>query len=146
MGTATHCVICGYDHSPEEAHEKHRPLMTSEDDLPEAPASKMLRGLRELAQSIVDDSFLDEIAERFGVDASNMWDEQQAALWKKYETRIEQAYTEELEQRIKTLAFCTTKPHEWVDDQCGIPEHRYCANCGTLIPEEEVERGEPANP
>ena len=36
---------------------------------------------------------------------------------------------EEVEEAVKAI-FCRAYGHEVIDDQCMIPEHRYCVYCG----------------
>lgn len=33
--------------------------------------------------------------------------------------------------------FCRAYGHDIIDDQCGIPAHRFCVYCGQLCPSEE---------
>lgn len=38
---------------------------------------------------------------------------------------------DEIESAV-SMILCKHFGHEIIDDQCGIPEHRYCAWCGDL--------------
>jgi hypothetical protein len=42
-----------------------------------------------------------------------------------------------IEVPVRALV-CQLEGHKVVDDQCGIPEHRYCLICGDRQPNAEV--------
>lgn len=44
---------------------------------------------------------------------------------------------EHVEEPVRAL-ICELKGHQVTDDQCGIPEHRYCLVCGVRQPNAEI--------
>jgi hypothetical protein len=51
------------------------------------------------------------------------------------------ALLEEVEAAVKAI-FCRAYGHEIIDDQCNIPEHRFCAYCGRRATDIESEGAE----